>query len=212
MTVEKNLENLKELVNTENSAGEIIETINTLSNNKNYCVLTINGEQMCKGLIDTGNSIIEKVAISSKLHRRLGVGYKEYLNQKVGTANKEAKVTKLGVSNCIKLKFMGLPKEYDVCPAVIEELSDDINIGIGFFAGVANNQKVSIDFEGRRNFVKLGKNRVEMITELRDEEGQVMSSNAQEVIQTLGLPTKLFTKSICDWYTSVLQSGTVDCA
>ena len=78
-----------------------------------------------------------------------------YSNQKVGTANKEAKVTKLGVSNSIKLKFMGLPKEYEVCPAVIKELSDDVNVRIGFFSGVANDRKVSIEFEAHKNFVRL---------------------------------------------------------
>ena len=83
---------------------------------------------------------------------------------------------------------MGLPTAYDVCPAVIEELSNDVNVSIGFFAGAANNQKVSIEFEARKNFVRLGRSKIEMITELHEEEGQVMSSNASEVIQTLGLP------------------------
>ena len=49
------------------------ESLNSLANNKNYVVIAFNGEQISKGLIDTGNSITEKVPISSHLHEILDV-------------------------------------------------------------------------------------------------------------------------------------------
>ena len=90
--MDENFENTKALTSIKtNPVGEITETINLLASNTNYCIITFNGEQICKGLIYTGNSIQEQVAISSRLHRKLGIGYKTYSNQKVGIANREPK-------------------------------------------------------------------------------------------------------------------------
>ena len=51
----------------------------------------------------------------------------------MGTANRDAKVIKVGMSNPIKLKFIDLERELEVCPVVIKELNDDVNVGIEFF-------------------------------------------------------------------------------
>ena len=110
------------------------ENINSLTNgNKNYIITSINGERIIKGLVDTGNSINENVAISQNLHQQLGVGFKSKQQREIGTANKDSKLVKLGISNAIRLKISGIPREYEIYPAVIDKLSNSINIGIVFF-------------------------------------------------------------------------------
>ena len=74
----------------------------------------MNNTKLVRGLIDTGNSIDEQVAISKQLHDQLNIGFKTREIKEIGTANKDSKLTRLGVSNRIKLKILGLPHEYDI--------------------------------------------------------------------------------------------------
>ena len=106
-----------------------IDTISSLNTqSKNYVITNLNDTKLVCGLIDTGNSIDEQVAISKQLHDQLNIGFKTQEIKEIGTANKNSKLTRLGVSNRFKLKILGLPIEYNIYPAVISQLSDDLNM------------------------------------------------------------------------------------
>ena len=112
-------------------------SINTQS--KNYVITNLNDTKLVRALIGTANSINEQVAISKQLHDQLNIGFKTQERKEIGTANKNSKLTRLGISNKINLKILGIPFEYSIYPAVIGQLSDDINIGMKFFQNNPNN-------------------------------------------------------------------------
>ena len=79
--------------------------MSTLS--KNYVITNLNDTKLVHALIDTGNSIDEQVAISKQLHDQLNLGFMTQERKEIGTANKNSKLTRLGISNRINLKILG---------------------------------------------------------------------------------------------------------
>ena len=110
------------------------EEINKLQDHKkNLLKITLNNKLELKGTVDTGNTITDSVAISPEVHQALGVGFQTIGGKQVGTAKSGSQLTRLGVSNPIKLNIAGMKKSFDVRPCVIKELSDPCNIGLKFF-------------------------------------------------------------------------------
>ena len=91
------------------------------------------GGQKFKALVDTGNSTTEAIAISEDLHKKIGSKFKKFEFEETRTAKKGASLLKLGVSEPLKLKIIGIPKKtWTVQPAAYRELTDTVNIGIKF--------------------------------------------------------------------------------
>ncbi len=103
---------------------------------KNYIHVRINGKPM-KAMVDTGNTVETNVAISERLHKRLGIGFKKQQITQIGTASKTQKIKKMGISSRIFLRIDGIDKIIGINPCIIRDLSDDINLGNGFFMEVA---------------------------------------------------------------------------
>ena len=111
-----------------------------------------------KALVDTGNNVSEEVAISEALHRKLQVGYQNQEKKLIGTAGADARITKLGKSNPIKMKFEGIRKEFVITPTVIKELADTVNIGDRFLSNLSQkeNMKVRIEYASGEKKLTLG--------------------------------------------------------
>ena len=116
-----------------------------------------------KALIDTGNSIRQGsgVAISGNLHRKLNLGFVKLGGKPINTAGKGSKLTVQGVSTAMKYQFPGIQTTYEIKPIVIENLTDDINIGTSYL------QKIGVSLEystkGNRMSIAGDKNTVELI-------------------------------------------------
>ena len=128
--------------------------------------------QKLKALVDTGNNIREGVAISEKLHEALNVGFRIRNEKLIGTASAGSKMTKLGTSNPVKLKFEGIRREFTVTPTVIRELVDHVNIGDRFMSNVSQNEQINvrIEYTSSGKKLKLGDEEVEMIQVMAEEE------------------------------------------
>ena len=75
--------------------------------------------QEFKALVDTGNSITEEIAISEDLHKKIGSKFKKVKLEETKTAKKGASLLKLGISQPLKLKIIGIPgRIWTVQPAV----------------------------------------------------------------------------------------------
>ena len=90
------------------------------------------------------------------------------------------------MSNRIKLKILGLPHEYDIYPAVISQLSDDLNIGVQFFKSNPKSN-LAVEFSNNQSSVTCEGHRAEMIREIHNGQGEIIETNANEVIKTLGI-------------------------
>lgn len=125
--------------------------------------ITLNNTVGLKGVVDTGNTITDSVAISPEVHQALGVGFQTIGGKGVGTAKSGSQLTRLGVSNSIKLNIAGMKQCFDVRPCVIKELSDPCNIGLKFFTDLADRMSCQITFEKDGTSVKIGNEEAEMI-------------------------------------------------
>ena len=90
-------------------------------------------------MIDNGNLVSQGVAVSSKFMEKMGLGYSSLGRGRVPTAGSGA-MTNMGISEPFSLKLDGISKTFTVKALVCKELSDEVNIGTGFF------QKISVPF------------------------------------------------------------------
>ena len=125
----------------------------------------------CKGLIDTGNTITEETAIEAELHKQLQVGFSCKGGKPIGTADKQCKLIKLGVSNPIPIHIHGIGR-FEVKPAVIKSLSDPFNIGNGFLESIGKQVPTSLSFEGKNVILKVGQNETELMRPMMSENQQ----------------------------------------
>ena len=161
---------------------EINEISKPVKQRKAHVLLKLgSGENQvtCKGLIDTGNTITEETAIEAELHKQLQVGFSCKGGKPIGTADKQCKLIKLGVSNPIPIHIHGIGR-FEVKPAVIKSLSDPFNIGNGFLESIGKQVPTSLSFEGKNVILKVGSNQTELM--------RPMSENQQADGQT---PTEL---------------------
>ena len=117
-----------------------------------------------------GNSVKENCAISRKLHKLLGVGFAKLGGNKIGTANPNAKIKRLGVSNPIEMRINGIQKEFQVSPSVVSELSDSFNIGNGFLIKLSKKTPCQISFQDGNTKLQIGNQETELIRVLKTEE------------------------------------------
>mgnify|MGYP003312821645 CR=1 FL=1 len=87
---------------------------------------------MRKAFIDNGNTTHGGVAISERLHKELGLKFKRRQKITLNTAAKGGKLNVLGTSRPILVKFDGINTKFKICPLVLADLADDINVGTDF--------------------------------------------------------------------------------
>ena len=145
-----------------------MESISQLGRCKSYARASLfgkNGELKVKGLLDTGNSVLEETAISENLHKRLGVGLSDARQTTIGTAKEGAQLQRMGTSNPIKMKITGMRQEFCIRPTVVRDLSDDLNLGDRFLDTIASTkgQKCQIIYDNGRKKLTIGPETSEMI-------------------------------------------------
>ena len=115
--------------------------------------------------MDTGNSVLEETAISENLHKRLGVGFSNARQTTIGTAKEGAQLQRMGTSNPIKMKIAGMRQEFCICPTVVRDLSDDLNLGDRWLDTIASmkGQKCQITYEKGHKRLSIGPETSEMI-------------------------------------------------
>ena len=124
-----------------------------------------------KALLDTGNTITEETAITMELHSQLDVGFEEVGGIPIGTANKEGpKLMKLGVSNPIEMEISGIKGKFLVKPAVVQTLSDQLNIGNGFLATIGNQVPVKVSFHAGKATLNIGDMETEIVRQMSDNQ------------------------------------------
>ena len=116
-----------------------------------------------RALVDTGNTIREETAMSDKLHRQLGVGFKTIGGTPIGTANKKGpRLSKLGQSMPIVMEIPEIGR-FTIEPAVVKELTDDLNLGSGFLNSIGRQVPVNIQFLSGKINLKIGNMKTELI-------------------------------------------------
>lgn len=127
------------------------------------------GEETVKTLVDTGNTLREESAIHADLHRRLGVGFANSERGTCGTAKAGTSLAKLGVSNPIILFVKGVKGGITIRPSVVEQLSDQLNLGVGLLARLSWSAKTSIIFDKGETSLTIGPEEVELVREISAE-------------------------------------------
>ena len=123
-----------------------------------------------KALIDTGNTISEETAITAELHKQLKVGFEKVGGKPIGTANKTGpKLENHGISNLIKMEIEGIDGKFQIKPAVVNSLTDPLNIGNGFLESVGKQLPVNIEFQGGNATLKIGQMCTKLIRQMNQE-------------------------------------------
>ena len=119
------------------STDEAEGTIKSCTHTKTKIWTTIRSDDggttlMRKDFVDNGNTTHGGVCISEGLHKELGLKFKSRQKITLNTAAKGGKLDVLGNSRPILVKFDGINTQFKICPLVIRNLRDDINVGTGF--------------------------------------------------------------------------------
>ena len=126
------------LVTTDNNAIRAINTVNQSAVQGYINCVMINRDIRidCKGLIYSGNSLSQGVAISKTLFNRIeGTLCPSGEATKVGTASSLSTLSSLGISKTLELEIPfndGRTLRFQIKPQVIYDLSDSVNIGSNF--------------------------------------------------------------------------------
>ena len=144
---------------------------------RNYIHVRINGKPV-KAMVDTGNTVETNVAISEVFHKKLGVGFRKQQVTHIGTASKNQKIKKLGISSRIFMRIDGIDKIIGINPCVIKNLSDDDDIWNGFFVEVANKIPCRIEFEEHDVKFHVGNYQTEMVRDIH-EQGVIFPAGAR---------------------------------
>jgi hypothetical protein len=108
-------------------------------------------------MIDTGNMLWDKAAISEKFHPKVGVRLSRVNIASVGTAKKGAKMEALGISRPMELRLEGINKTFTITPLVVPGLTDDINLGTGFLQSIGAGMECSMQFTEEGTTLKVGR-------------------------------------------------------
>ena len=122
-----------------------------------------------KGLIDIGNTISEGCALDAEVHAKLGVGFKTRGGKPMGMAYKNgSKLVKEGLSNTIVMEINGF--EFEIDPAVIQNISDPINIRSGLLETIGKSVPIRLIFNGKNTKLKVGNKTMELIKTMNKKE------------------------------------------
>ena len=131
------------------------ETVSALHSPKIYVKVKFNVKGKLvfgKGLVDTGNTVANGVAISGEFFRKLarqGARLSEDVQVgSVSTAQKGAKLRITGRCKPLGLLLQNMKQEYTVKPLVIENLNHEINLGVHFLK--KHNLSIKFDSDATR--------------------------------------------------------------
>ena len=121
-----------------------------------------------KAQVDTGNTVVSGLAISKRLLDKLGQKT-EGKTEKVRTAKQGVNMKSYGVSKPLNMSISGLPgKTFRVQPRVLDDLSDDCNIGTGFLMSLGRKNDVEIRFTGDRVTLVVNEKSTELCNQIAD--------------------------------------------
>ena len=152
------------------SRSELIESINQIYNGDNerkvyvQAVLTCGKRQVkCRALIDTGNTVTSRSVITKALHNDIQSGFAKLGGKKINTAKTGSGLTRLGRSKAIQMKIKGLKRTFVIKPSVVEDLTDDLNLGNGWLSFIGGQVPCSIKYSGKGTRLCIGDEEIELI-------------------------------------------------
>ena len=145
-----------------------------MSGNNSKVMVTLKGEgkpRTYKALLDTGNNLMEGIAISPKTHSDLGAAFTKLggIVKSAGKANLKVK----GLSAPIELRFKDTV--YRVKPVVIEGLRDEVNIG----RELLNRANIGLSY-GKVNAMTSSEGEVPMIRAIEKAPGAAQGRTQQK--------------------------------
>ena len=122
-----------------------------------------------RALLDTGNTVNARSVITRQLHNRIQAGFAEIGGKQINTAKTGSGLKKIGRSNEITMTIDGFEsnKKFKIQPTVVEDLSDDLNLGNGFLAGTGD---CDILYRGGATKLRIGTDKVELVRTLEQTE------------------------------------------
>ena len=113
--------------------------------------------------MDTGNTVTDRSVITKHLHNKLQAGFTKIGGNKINTAKTGSGLRRVGKSKRIKMKINGMEKQFEIRPTVVEDLTDDLNLGNGFLAGTGD---CDILYRGDATKLRIGSSVVELVRTL----------------------------------------------
>ena len=145
------------------------ETINELTSDNSKKVY-LNVKLICgkrvvrsRAMVDTGNTVTARSVITRRLHNKLQSGFSTIGGRTIGTAKAGSGLKKIGRSKEVVMTVEGLKRRFRIKPTVVEDLTDDINLGNGFLCEVGNQINTAIIYRGRKTKLRVGREEVELI-------------------------------------------------
>ena len=120
----------------------------------------------CRALVDTGNTVTARSVITRKLHNEIQSGFSTLGGKIISTAKSGSGLKRVGRSKEIQMEIEGLTRKFRIKPTVVEDLSDDLNLGNGFLAELGEKLPCAIIYRGKATKLKVGKEEVELIRKL----------------------------------------------
>ena len=117
-------------------------------------------------MVDTGNTVNARSVITRKLHNEIQSGFSVIGGKPISTAKTGSGLQRLGRSKEIVMEVEGLKRKFRITPVVVEDLSDNLNLGNGFLAGIGEQVPCAIIYRGKATKLKVGNEEVELIRTL----------------------------------------------
>ena len=93
-------------------------------------IQTTRGDRRVDAMCDTGNTIRTGAAINADYCKKIGLTWRKYKQKEpIGTAKRSSKLNVLGETTPFKVKILGLSGLMTVTAQVIEDLSQELNLG-----------------------------------------------------------------------------------
>ena len=135
----------------------------------------------CRALVDTGNTVTARSVITKKLHNEIQSGFSVIGGKQISTAKQGAGLKRLGRSKEIVMEIEGLTRKFSIKPTVVEDLSDELNLGNGFLAGVGEKLQCAIIYRGKATKLRVGNEEVELIRTLNQGTARAISKACSRI-------------------------------
>ena len=116
-----------------------------------------------RALVDTGNTVTDRSVITKQLHNKLQAGFTKIGGKQINTAKTGSGLKRVGRSKGITMAIKGIKKQFEIKPTVVEDLTDELNLGNGFLAGIGD---CDIQYRGNATKLRIGKNLTELVRTL----------------------------------------------
>ena len=118
-------------------------------------IQTTKGDRRVEAMCDTGNTVRTEAAINAEFCWKIGLKWRRYKQQEpIGTAKKSSKLHVLGETDPFHIQVIGLSGVMTVTAQVIEDLSQELNLGARWLQ--QNDLSLHFSRQGTRIAKKLG--------------------------------------------------------